>query len=225
METSASREKAAISHSRRLYPVVLCQRAAFLPQQEALARGFTFPETLQQQLQADEPAGKRQLFTSQPRSRKLKPLVSEFSGYVTLICNVTDTTSLNGLLDTLPKGARICHRRVDQGLCRDVADSKFQSLHFGADWVDFTRCEVIHVGVPKTPENFMVDAVLKRHPRNLLSRVPDAAKNAIEALLHQSVHDVRFKQRANFFAKWLRRSLELKDEDAKLHSSLPAHLQ
>ena len=61
-------------------------------------------------------------FTSQPRSRKLKPLVSEFSKYVTLICNVTDTTSLADLLDTLPKGARICHRRVDQGLCWDVAN-------------------------------------------------------------------------------------------------------
>ena len=140
---------------------------------------------------------------------------------MTLICNVTDTTSLANLLDTLPKGARICHRRVDQGLCRDVADSKFQTVHFDIDWVDFTPCEVIHVGVPKTPENF---AVLKGHPRNLLARVPDAARNAIEALLHQPVH-VRFKQRAQFFAKWLKRSLELKEDEAKLHSTFPAHLQ
>lgn len=90
--------------------------------------------------------------------------------------------------------------------------------------MDFTPCEVVHVGLPKTPENFMVDAVLKGHTRNLLARVSQAAKSAIEALLQQPVH-VRFKLRANFLAKWLRRSLELKDDEAKLHSTLPAHLQ
>eukprot|EP00435_Cladocopium_sp_Y103_P062039 s153_g23.t1 len=70
----------------------------------------------------------------------------------------------------------------------------------------------------------MEDAVSKGHPRSLIARVPDTAKQAIHDLLHEPLH-VRFKKRAAFFAKWLRRSLELKEQESKLHASLPTHLQ
>ena len=35
----------------------------------------------------------------------------------------------------------------------------------------------------------------------------------------------RLEKRANFFKKWLQRSLELKEEEAKLHNELPEHLR
>jgi hypothetical protein len=53
------------------YPFILCQRIAFILKQEAIERGFNFPEDLQQQVQVDGNVGKRQLFASQPRSRIL----------------------------------------------------------------------------------------------------------------------------------------------------------
>ena len=43
------------------YPFILCQRVAFILKQEAAARGFHFPEDLQQQVQVDDNVGKRQL--------------------------------------------------------------------------------------------------------------------------------------------------------------------
>eukprot|EP00435_Cladocopium_sp_Y103_P071464 s958_g37.t1 len=95
---------------------------------------------------------------------------------------------------------------------------------FDENWSDNTPCEILHIGIPKTPEQFIDDAVAKGHPRSLIARVLEIAKNAIHDLLHEPLH-VRFKKRAAFFAKWLRRSLELKEQEAKLHASLPAHLQ
>ena len=46
---------------------------------------------------------------SQPLCCKLKPLVSEFMGYNTLVCNVADATALPNFLEML-KGSRVCHR-------------------------------------------------------------------------------------------------------------------
>lgn len=87
------------------------------------------------------------------------------------------------------------------GLCRDAANSQF-SL--------FTL----------VTESFWEDAVRKGHPRNLLARVPECAKGAIEDLLDQPMH-LRFKR----LPSELKRSLELKEEEATLHSQLPKHLE
>jgi len=159
------------------YPFILCQRVAFILKQEAAARGFHFPEDLQQQVQVDDNVGKRQLFASQPRSRKLKPLVSEFMGYNTLVCSV----SLPNFLDKMPKGARVCHRQVEWGFCRADANEIFSSCECASGWEDNTICEIIHVGIPRAPEDFPREAVSKGHPRNLIARVPEAVQEAIEA--------------------------------------------
>eukprot|EP00435_Cladocopium_sp_Y103_P049576 s2642_g15.t1 len=206
------------------YPVLLCQRVAYLLKAEAEARNFFFPLTLDEQIPTDPGIGKRQLFTVQPRSRKLRPVVAEFQGYATYVSATSSNNGLGKFLDLQPKGSRICHRRIHEGLCRD--DEMFNKLNcvFDENWEDNTPCEILHIGMPKTPEQFMEDAVDKGHPRSLIARVPETAKTAIHELLHEPIH-VRFKKRAAFFAKWLKRSLELKENEAKLHASLPAHLQ
>ena len=144
--------------------------------------------------------GKRQLFASQPRSPKLKPLVSEFMGYNTVVCNVSDSTALPTFLDKMPKGARVCYRQVEWGFCRADANKRFSSFECASDWEDNTVCEIIHVGIPRAPEDFLREAISNGHPRNLIARVPESVQEAIENLLHQPLH-VRLEKRTQFFKK------------------------
>ena len=206
------------------YPYIFCQGIAFILRDEAAARGFNFPDDMQQQLQTDGNVGKPQLFASQPRSRKLKPLVSEFMFFNTLVCNVADTVALPIFLHKMPKGARVCHRQVEQGLSRADAKRRFANFECAADWEDLSPCEIIHAGFPRTPEEFLGEAIAKGHPHNLIARVPEASEGAINNLLFSPLH-VRLESRANFFAKWLKRSLELKGAEADLHRQLPPHLR
>ena len=49
------------------YPPLLCSRIAFILKDEAISRGFLFPHSLEEQMQHDDSAGKRQLFATQPQ--------------------------------------------------------------------------------------------------------------------------------------------------------------
>jgi len=109
-------------------------------------------------------------------------------GYNTLVCNVSDSTALPNFLDKMPKGARVCHRQVEWGFCRADANERFSSFECASDWEDNTVCEIIHVGIPRAPEDFLREAVSKGHPRNLIARVPEAVQEAVENLLHQPLH-------------------------------------
>ena len=80
------------------------------------------------------------------------------------------------------------------------------------------------MGAPKDPEVFLTDAVSAGHPRDMLARAPEAMVNLLGDLVNQPMH-CRLEKRAKFFKKWLKRSLELKEEEAKLHNGLPEHLQ
>ena len=74
------------------------------------------------------------------------------------------------------------------------------------------------------PEDFLREAVSKVHPRKLIARIPEAVRGAIENLLHQPLHE-RLDGRAQFFRKWLKRSLELKSQEEDLHAQMPLHLR
>ena len=96
------------------YPHLLCERVAYILRTEAKKAGFIFPTDLHQQLDHTNVSAKRQLFTTQPRGRRLRPLVSEFSGYATVVTLPDRSEFLEQTLRTLPKGARICHRVLQQ---------------------------------------------------------------------------------------------------------------
>ena len=80
------------------------------------------------------------------------------------------------------------------------------------------------MGVPKDPEVFWKDAVYAGHPRDMLARAPDLVVHLLEDLVNEPMH-CRLEKRAKFFQKWLKRSLELKEDEAKLHNALPGHLK
>ena len=207
------------------YPVVLCQRMAHILKSEAIARGFSFPDSMQQQLQHDLDTGKRQLFANQSRHQHLKPLVSEFSRYQSFVIDVAHSSEIAVLISTLPRGSKVCSRRTLQGVwSRDDLQKEHHDIIFAPSWRDGSVTELVHVGVPKDPEVFLRDAVNAGHPRDMLARAPNTVVKLLEDLVNKPLH-CRLEKRAGFFKKWLKRSLELKEEEAKLHDQLPAHLK
>ena len=101
--------------SEAAYPELLCTRVACILKAEALKAGFAFPTTLADQLEAEPHAAKRQIFTTQPRGKRLRPLVSEFQAYKSFLFPLNAEPTIQQFLQTLPKGSRICHRTLTEG--------------------------------------------------------------------------------------------------------------
>ena len=205
------------------YPQVLCQRVAHILKRLAISKGFVFADDLRQQLAHDENVGKRQLFATQTRQQHLRPLVSEFNSYQPVILNLADSNDLAAIMLDLPKGARVCNRRIlDGGLSRDDLASKFPNAVFSSKWDCGSSSEVIHVGIPKEPAVFVVDAVKAGHPRDMLARAPKEVAALLDSFVNEP-HYQRLDRRAKFFKKWLKRSIELKKDEEVLHRGLQSH--
>ncbi|CAK9027785.1 Sodium channel protein 60E, partial [Durusdinium trenchii] len=206
------------------YPHLLCERVAYILRTEATKAGFIFPTDLHQQLDHTNVSAKRQLFTTQPRGRRLRPLVSEFSGYVTVVTLPDRSEFLEQALRTLPKGARICHRVLQQrGWNRDDMAQKSRTVVVDERCGTDGQCEVVNIGIPREPSEFIQEALNKGHPRDIIANIRDAERDLLLNLVHQPC-SVRFQKRAAFMKKWLKRSLELKESEQKLHDSLAPHL-
>ena len=67
------------------YPQVLCDRVAHVLLEEAKRCNLFVPQNLQEQLESNVNVAKRQLFANQPRGQRLRPLVSEFGHYATMV--------------------------------------------------------------------------------------------------------------------------------------------
>eukprot|EP00435_Cladocopium_sp_Y103_P039415 s2955_g10.t1 len=192
------------------------------PVHEAESAGFSFFGDLHGQLQHVPNAAARQLLTAQPRGQRLRPLVSEYGTYVAA---VDDETSVAAFIAELPKGAKVCHRKLfPGGVVRDDIFRQYTDLRFSSTWVEQTPCELLHIGVPREPADFLREAIDKGHPRDIIAQVPELVKPALESLLKGDMAE-RFQMRANFMKKWLRRSLELREAEKQLHDGMPAHLK
>ena len=93
------------------YPQLLCDRVACILKDEALRCGFVFSEDLHQQILEVPNVASRQLFTTQPKGQRLRPLVSEYGRYVALLASTSNDTEVQSFLQKLPKGAKVCRTR------------------------------------------------------------------------------------------------------------------
>ena len=196
-------------------------RIASILLQEAFARGLGPDDDLSQQLEHDPLVGKRQLFTTQPRQQKLRPAISEFGYSMHLALTVSDAPT--NFLDMLcPKGSRIVARHVQRGFNRDV----FMAMN-NAKLVNEIKegdvYELVKVGVPREPPQFITAAVALGHPRFLLARVNNDSLAAVNCLLGDAA-DLSLR-RTKFLKRLLQRANELRDQEAELHESLPVHLK
>ena len=203
------------------YPHLLCVRIASILLQEAVARGLGPDDDLSQQLEHDPLVGKRQLFTTQPRQQKLRPAISEFGYSMHLALTVSDAPT--NFLDMLcPKGSRIVARHVQRGFNRDV----FMAMN-NAKLVNEIKegdvYELVKVGVPREPPQFITAAVALGHPRFLLARVNNDSLAAVNCLFGDAA-DLSLR-RTKFLKRLLQRANELRDQEAELHEALPVHLK
>ena len=117
------------------YPQLLCDRVACILKDEALRCGFVFSEDLHQQILEVPNVASRQLFTTQPKGQKLRPLVSEYGKYVALLASTANDSEVQSFLQKLPKGAKVCHRILFQGVLLEMTWSanmrKFSKLSHG----------------------------------------------------------------------------------------------
>ena len=84
--------------------------------------------------------------------------------------------------------------------------------------------ELITLGVPRCPETFMKEATEAGHPRHALARVSDLMKSTLQEVFLGDPFKIRSK-RASFLKKWMKRAVELRADEKKLHDNLPDHLQ
>ena len=230
------------THQEASYPVLLCQRLAAIIKDNAFAMGAHDVTNLQQQLEETSLSGHRFILGMLPRGKKFKPLVSEYGAYQKHVFEINQSTQHEKVLQKLPKGSKILHRRLQRGVLRDNAiqtgesasaewhghvrqdeDSPFDGVHcsMNGSYGDF---EVLTIGMPREPMDFVEKAVKAGHPRSMSVHLPLVVQDMLRENFEQSPL-VLMKKRTAFFWKWTKRAKELVVDEAKYKATLPSHLQ
>ena len=154
-------------------------------------------------------------------SQGTEPIISEFGYVLNFAVNLNAAHSF-ALKHDCPKGARILSRQVQRGFKRDV----FLAIPYAkmaSEVCEGETFELITVGVPRDPQQFIAAAVELGHPRFLLARLEPQASESVNHLLGDT-RDVTLL-RTGFLKKWMHRAKELQAKEEALHRSLPDHLQ
>ena len=81
-----------------------------------------------------------------------------------------------------PKGSKILSRQVQQGFKRDVFLA-IPHAKMASEILEGETFELIKVGVPRDPQQFIEAAVAMGHPRFLLARLDSNASEVVRHLL------------------------------------------
>ena len=123
-------------------------------------------------------------------------------------------------MKVFPKGSKILTRQVQSGFFGDVFVKKFKHAKIHESLKDDEHFfEILHI-----PQEFLCEALKVGHPKNLLKRIGNDLKKAVENLPENN-HANFVGERARFFKKWLARARELQDAEHKLHTDMPVHLR
>ena len=76
------------------------------------------------------------------------------------------------------------------------------------------------VGVYRSPDEFLKEACLSKHPRSLIQGVPEPLHQCISPIASQSLADVA-KLRAAALRKWVQRAKEIRQMDEQTLEPLP----
>ncbi len=88
----------------------------------------------------------------------------------------------------------------------------------------YNTFEVLSIGIPRDPMDFVEKAVKAGHPRSMSVHLPTVVQDMLRENFELSPL-VLTKKRTAFFWKWTKRAKELSAEEIKYKSSLPSHLQ
>ena len=215
------------------YPFLLCERVAHVVKETALELGFTVPESLPQQAKLQTSSALQHINMGfLARGQKLKPLVSEFSHYLTWLFDAgNNEREVDRILHTFPKGARIVHRKlVKWGEVRvdDVAGKSLSNfrdnkgVESGYTYASSDIVEKVSFGIPREPNDFVREAIKAGHPRFLDYRSIKEIDNLLSFNL-QSDSSKILECRAAWLRKWTNRAKELVEDERILHHGLQPH--
>ena len=164
----------------------------------------------------------------QPRGNRLPQLVWEFDRTLDCIVPVQQTRPLERLIADLPKGSRVFSRQVCQwGSLKSLLD-RVTEPGPRVCGLDVERpppvAELVQIGVPCAAAVFVQRAAAAGHPRSLArhveSFVTECARSNFEA---PPAELASFRIDALKF--WIGRAASLKEDEQRLHESLPDHLK
>ena len=110
----------------------------------------------------DPSGGKRNLFAAQSRGNKLKQVLAEYGREVTAAIPV-GYQHIDKLLQEFPKGTNVIHRQLHWGFTRDEWRRKSSTLVSPIE--EGAHFEVLTLGIPRDPADFIKDAHEIGHPR------------------------------------------------------------
>jgi len=219
------------------YPFLLCKRLVAILVQHAIELGAENPIDMEEQLPSGHVTSHRWVIDMLPKGKLVKPLVSEFQSYKNFIIDVASDPEQSQVFKTLPKGARIVHRqlqwgtiRVDEGLYTWVTNNKSYEIEAQSPLLDkiqlgeTMQAELIAVGMPRDPWDFLARAVEAGHPRSLAVHLNDGVQNMLRENFSEEPHKV-VKARVQFLKTWTARCKELEQAERDLHDSLEPHLR
>ena len=209
------------------YPPLLCKRVAALIVEDLKTRGLVRTETFLEQIKTNRNTAVNSVAMGiLPRGQKLRPLVSEFSGYAQFA--IHPDFNADKIVDKQLKGARITTRKLLKWGDLRVSLSNNISFEFLGDdinnLVDTTTLELITIGIPREPWDFVKEAATVGHPRFL----PYCGMPQLDELLSANLDWERtgiLELRTKFFNKWLQRAQDLAEDERKLQASLSDHVR
>ena len=207
------------------YPPLLCERVAMLIKQSLADRNIYPVETMEEQLAHRRTTAINTVAMGiLPRGQKLKPLVSEFGVYNKVCVPLPFETEL--VLSKFPKGARVVDRKLCLWGALRVSLPEVDSATYFSQLPrdDNINVEVLTIGIPRTPEDFLEHALKVGHPRFL----PYPATGAVHDLLDKNIYCPAGKLvtlRNEFFKVWVTKAGQLADDEKRLHDSMEPHVR
>lgn len=217
--------------------MLLCKRLVAILLSYARQMGAEQPHTLQEQLPASNVTSHRWILNMLPKGKRMKPLVSEFQGYKLFAIDSVSDPEKTAIFENLPKGAPIVQRRlqwgkirVDEHACWWLSGDKSLEIDRGSpllekkDTEDEIHVELVTVGIPRSPWDFLERAISAGHPRTLAIHLNEV----VTKMLHENFAEEPYqvvKTRALFLRKWTQRCRDLTADEQVLHQGLDPHLQ
>ena len=205
------------------YPYKLCELWAHAILDILLAMGaIPCPDVLEH-YNANSHRASQVTNSQQPRGQKVPPLVKEFKQIVRIQGPIADIPpgklstpwhipphcSCAPPLTELPCGSRVI---------------RSHNVPAGGGSVlphDGTNAESV-IGIPWTPDEFLLQARTAEHPRNLVSGIPVKLRKAIDNN-SKTADQVIGAHRSAEMGKWYGRMVELKSDEEEYKSGLPGH--
>ena len=145
------------------YPYLMCERIVACVASMGKSQGAVCIDSFQVQNEMQQSTQQRRIaMGALPRGSKIKPLVAEFQSYEVVHCNPQQQPrQIDSVLQTMPKGSRVTHRRLITGddfrgseIFKGLTEDR-KALIDGCDAI-----EACTVGKPAEPLEFLDRALV-----------------------------------------------------------------